>query len=171
MCVIDPSTGAGLRSQAAVFRRQQNDTLAVVNNQRVPITQAAGNVATAGQAEWYIRGTPFSIQLAANNRADFITFGSPRAVSATELVYLGDANSVPVYAMASEVQPFRPALEQRRAQSGTELSAMLTADPALRTNIDNLRAVYVPMRAVGCQFQTLNRQEPVRKGGGGGDEG
>jgi hypothetical protein len=139
--------------------------MAVVSGQRVPLSQAAPSVATAAQADWYIRGTPFTIQLAPRNTAQYITSGGVRSVSNTELVYLGDAGGVPVYAEASAVAEFQTQFAEQRTQRGNDLGAILAANRALRTEVDDLQTVYVPIRPVGCGFQALQRQEPVRKSG------
>ncbi len=160
--MVDPAQGSGLVDVAAVYRPSSRDTLAVVSGQRVPLSQATPNTPTAANADWYIRGTPFRIQLAPRNTAEFITSGGVSSMSG--LVYLGNANGVPVYAQQSAIGQFQQQFATARAQRNNDLNAILANNRALRTEVDNLRQVYVPIRVTGCVFQALQRQEPVRKG-------
>ena len=81
--------------------------------------------------------------------------------SPESLVFLGTVNGVPVYADVDEAASFRAQLQ---AQTNRDLTAIL-ANRALRDEIDDVRTLYVPLRATGCVFQPVLRQEPVRKGG------
>lgn len=148
----------------AVYRPSSRDTVAEVGGQRVPLSQAAPTVTTGANADWYIRGTPFTVTLAPRNEAQFITQGGVRSMSANDLVYMGDVGGMPVYGDADDVAAFRAQLDQARTQRGNDLQAILAADSALRTRFDDLAVIYVPIRPVGCVFQPLQRQEPVRKG-------
>ena len=158
VCVVD-QTGA-VRMQSATFLVASGDTVVEQGGQRVPLRQALGNVRVAQGEDWYVRGTPF-IVTSGQYRAEFVTYGQASMRSPESVTFLGTVNGVPVYADTDEAQAIRT---QLAAQTNRDLSAML-ANRELRDAIDDFRTVYVPLRAVGCSFQPLLRQEPVRKGG------
>lgn len=165
MCVIDPSAPGGIRMQEATFRYATNDTVVTQGANRVPLSQVVPNVQTAQNADWYVRGTPFTMTVG-NVRADFITYGTAQTLSPNDVAFLGLVRGVPVYADRDEVADIMSALEAARsANAAMDLEAILRENRELRNEVDDLQTVYVPLRAVGCSFQAVQRQEQVKKGG------
>jgi hypothetical protein len=161
VCVVDPGAPNGIRMQSAVFRHASSDTVVVSGGQTTPLRQTVGNVPTAGQADWYVRGTPFVLTMG-RAREEFVTYGQPTAMT-SGITYLGMANGYPVYANTSNVSAFQSQLATAvQAQNG-DLAAALGGNAQLRTQFDQVTTIYVPMSVVGCRMQGLQRQEPVRK--------
>ncbi len=161
VCVVDPGASGGLRMQDAVFRHASSDTVVVAGGQTTPLRQTVGNVPTAANADWYVRGTPFVMAMG-RAREEFVTYGQPTMMQ-SGIVYLGNANGFPVYANANDVAPFQARLAPAVQQRNGDLAAALGANTQLRTAFDRVNTIYVPMAVVGCRFQGLQRQEPVRK--------
>jgi hypothetical protein len=160
VCVVDPTAPGGIRMQTATFIVASGDTVVERGGQRIPLGQAVGNIAVAQTQDWYVRGTPFVLS-SGSYRAEYVTYGQASMRSPESLAFVGTVGGVPVYADTDEVQSIRTQLD---AQTNRELSAIL-ANRALRDELDDVRTLYVPLRATGCVFQPLQRQEPVRKGG------
>jgi hypothetical protein len=131
---------------------------------RVPLSQVIPSVQTAQSADWYVRGTPFTMTVG-GVRADFITYGTAQTLSSQDVVFLGLVNGVPVYADRDEVADIIGNLETARQAANNDLVATLNQNRQLRNEFDDLMTVYVPLRAVGCSFQAVQRQEQVKKGG------
>jgi len=161
VCVVDPGATGGLRMQNAVFRHASSDTVVVAGGQTTPLRQTVGNVATAANADWYVRGTPFVLTMG-RAREEFVTYGQPSTMQ-SGIVYIGVANGHPVYANASDVSAFQAQLATAVQQRNGDLAAALGADNQLRTAFDRVTTIHVPMSVIGCRFQSLQRQEPVRK--------
>ncbi len=162
VCVIDPTNAAGIRMQSARFVHASGDTVVVQGNQRIPLRQAIGTVATAESADWYVRGAPFVVNMQARQTAEFTTYGGPTRLQPADVLFLGTVNGLGVYVGSNEAAALRAPLQ---AAQGADLAAKLAGSDALRTAFDEVRVVYVPLRAVGCAFQPLQRQEEVRKSG------
>ncbi|MGH7502707.1 MAG: hypothetical protein ACREL7_13250 [Longimicrobiales bacterium] len=161
VCVVDPGAPNGMRMQSAVFRHANGDTVVVSGGQTTPLRQTVGNVPTAGQADWYVRGTPFVLTMG-RAREEFVTYGQPTMMS-SGVTYVGMANGYPVYANTSDVSAFQSQLATAvQAQNG-DLGSALGGDAGLRTQFDRVMTIHVPMSVVGCRMQGLQRQEPVRK--------
>jgi hypothetical protein len=164
VCVVDPTAPSGIRMQFATFLVASGDTVVVTGGQRVPLRSAVGDVMTAQQADWYVRGTPFRLT-SGNYSAEFVTYGAQAVRQPSDLVYLGTVNGYPVYASSSD-PALTPQIRQGFANvTDRDLAVVFRTNTNLRTGFDEIRTVYVPARAVGCTFQPLQRQEPVRKGG------
>jgi hypothetical protein len=156
--VLDPSAAGGMRMQAAKYRQATNDT--VVGTQ--PLRMTVSSVRTAANADWYVRGTPFVMQMG-QFREEFVTYGRPESVACNSLVYVGNVNDYPVYVNPSDIAAFRSNLETAvRARNG-DLAGVLGANRQLREQFDGVRTIYVPIDAVGPRMQALQRQEQVRK--------
>lgn len=162
VCVIDPTTTQGIRMQQAMFVHASGDTVVVTAGQRVPLRQSVGTLTTAENADWYVRGAPFVVPMTAQQRAEFATYGGPTRLQPADVVFLGTVSGMGVYVGTNEAQALRAPLQ---AAQGADLAAKLAASQALRTAFDEVRVVYVPLRAIGCAFQPLQRQEEVRKTG------
>jgi hypothetical protein len=149
----------------AKFVVASGDTVVVSGTTRTPLRQTVGNVNTAANADWYVRGTPF-VLTAGSHRVEFVTYGQGQMMQANDMAYLGMINGYPVYADTDDVQAFRARLDQARATAGNDnLGPILASNAQLRTSIDGVRTIYVPLSATGCRFQALQHQEQVRKGG------
>ncbi len=161
VCVVDPSAPGALRIQSAKFLVASGDTVVEQAGQRIPIAQAVGTVPVAQGQDWYVRGTPF-ILTGGRYRAEYVTYGQATMRSPESLTFLGTVNGMPVFADTDEAAALRAQLE---ALPNRDLTVVVRDNRALRDGIDDIRTIYVPVRAVGCNFQPLLRQEPVRKGG------
>jgi hypothetical protein len=161
VCILDTGAPNGMRMQSAVFRHASGDTVVVSGGQTTPLRQTVGTMPTAGQADWYVRGTPFVLTMG-RAREEFVTYGQPSMMS-SGLTYVGMANGYAVYANTSAVSAFQSQLATAvQAQNG-DLGAALGGNAQLRTQFDGVTTIYVPMSVVGCRMQGLQRQEPVRK--------
>jgi hypothetical protein len=160
VCVIDPTAPNGIRMQSATFLVASGDTVVERGGQRVPLSQAVGTLPVAQNQDWYVRGAPF-VLTSGSYRAEYVTYGTASMRSPESLVYIGTVNGMPVFADVDEASSFRSQLD---AQTNRDLSAIL-GNRALRDEIDDVRTLYVALRATGCVFQPVLRQEPVRKGG------
>ncbi|MCI0432216.1 MAG: outer membrane beta-barrel protein [Gemmatimonadetes bacterium] len=161
VCVVDPGASGGLRMQSAVFRHASSDTVVVSGDQTTPLRQTVGNVNTAANADWYVRGTPFVLAMG-RAREEFVTYGQPSMMQ-SGIVYIGMANNHAVYANASDVSAFQSQLAAAVQQRNGDLAGALGANNSLRTSFDRVNTIFVPMTVIGCRFQGLQRQEPVRK--------
>jgi len=91
---------------------------------------------------------------------------TPRVVEATDLAYLGMVNGYPVYADKDDVADVIDELNDlNKAQQGRDLGEILNQQKDLREALNDVKVLYVPMTAIGCTFQAVQRQEEVRKGG------
>jgi hypothetical protein len=163
VCVIDPTTTGGIRTESAVFVPSTGDTLITVNGQRVPLRTATSGVIVASNASWYVSGAPLVMNIG-SERVELATTGTPRMVTATDLAFLGTINGLPVYADADEVQDVREELaELNRAQRGTDLGKLLSEHKDIREDLADVKVFYVPLQPTGCVFQALQVQEQVRK--------
>lgn len=159
VCVVDPSSGTGLRTVNATYRIEQRDTM--VNGQ--PIRTAVGPVMVATQADWYIAGRPMALTVD-RNTTEFVTYGGARVIGASDLEFLGTVNGLPVYASRNDVGDIREELaELRGARNSNDLAQILEEEDELREELEELDVVYVPLQPVGCVFQGLQRVEQVRK--------
>jgi opacity protein-like surface antigen len=164
VCVIDPTTTAGIRMQPAVFRVDQRDTLVVRDGQRIPLSQAVGNVMIARDADWYVRGQPLTLRIGAD-QLEYLTYQGARQIEADRLVFLGTINGYPVYADRDEVADMVGTLNQlHAAQPGRDLGLILAENRTLRTQLEDVQFLYVPLEATGCVFQPVQIMEQVRKG-------
>jgi hypothetical protein len=152
-----------MRTLSAKFRHATNDTVIVQAGATQPLRQAVANVRTAGNAEWYVRGTPFVMQMG-QLREEFVTYGRPETVPCNSLVYIGMVNGYPVYVNPSDIAEFQTELQAAVSAANGDLAAALAANRQLRERFDTVRTIYVPIDAVGPRMQALQRQEQVRKG-------
>jgi hypothetical protein len=163
VCVVDPTTGAGIRTQSALFYPARGDTVVLVNSREVPLRDAFGNVFVASNADWYIRGQPLTLMVG-RERIEYVTYGTAHMVQASDLAFLGTVNGVPVYADRDDVSDIRDELEDlNQAQRGADLARLMTEHRNLRQELADVKVVYVPLQPTGCVFQPLQLQEQVRK--------
>jgi hypothetical protein len=151
--------------QTAVFRHASSDTVVVVGGNRVPLSQSVTMVTVAENQDWYVRGTPFTVTVTPQYRAEFLAYGTPTTMTSDQLAFIGTINGVPVYATKADVMDIQQELDEALRARNRDLAAVLREQQDLREEFDEIKALYVPLRATGCVFTTLQRQEPTRKGG------
>jgi hypothetical protein len=158
--VTAPGT-AMIRVRDAKFLISTGDTVIEEGGRRIPIRQLAGDIMLAQGQDWFVRGTPFMLA-AANYKAEFVTYGQPIPKQPEELTFLGTVGGIAVFADRDEVAHLAPKLA---VMTNRDLTVIIRDNASLREELDDIKTLYVPHRAVGCIFQPLLRQEPVRKGG------
>lgn len=164
VCVIDPTAPGGIRMQQAVLVGGR-DTVVVVGGSDRPFSSSLGNVTVASNADWYVRGQPLVIKAGNTNTIEYVTYGSSRIVSSSDLAYVGNVNGMPVYADRDDVAGFISELDElNRARPGTDLGVFIADNRELRTELETVKVLYAPMSASGCVFQAVQLQEQVRKG-------
>jgi hypothetical protein len=164
VCVVDPTVRSGLRTQTAYYRFAERDTVVDMNGQRVPLNQAVGTVMVARDADWYVRGQPLTIR-AGNERIEYVTYMGARQIEADRLAYLGTVNGYPVYADRDEVADVMVRMNQLSdADRNRDLGEILAANRDLRTGLQGVQYLYVPVEPTGCVFQPLQVMEGVSKG-------
>lgn len=164
VCVVDPTVRSGLRTQTAWYRFEQRDTVVELNGQRVPLNQAVGNVMVVRDADWYVRGQPLVITVG-NERMEYTTYMGARQIEADRLAYLGTVNGYPVYADRDEVADVMVRMNQLTdAQRNRDLGVILAENRDLRTDLQGVQYLYVPVEPTGCVFQPLVIMEGVSKG-------
>lgn len=162
VCILDPAAG-GMRTVDARFRHASSDTVVMQGGTARPIRQLVSSVNTAGNADWYVRGAPFVLQMG-QVREEFVTYGRPESLGCGSLAYVGMANGYPVYVRPSDIADYRGELQNALARHNGDLAATLAAERTLRDRFDAVRTIYLPVDAVGPRMQPLQRQEQVRKG-------
>lgn len=164
VCVIDPTAPGGIRMQDATLV-EGRDTVISVNGTDRPFRESVGNVMVATNADWYVQGQPLTMTIG-KNKVSYLTYGTPRTVTSSDVAYLGTINGYPVYADQDDVHDVISELNDlNKAQQGRDLGEILDQQKDLREALDNVKVLYVPMNATGCTFQAVQRQEEVRKGG------
>jgi hypothetical protein len=164
VCVVDPTSSTGIRSQNAIFLPERGDTMVIVNGERVLLRNSVGHVMVARDADWYIRGQPLVMNVG-NNRIEYLTYQGARHIEADRLSYLGTINGYPVYADRDEVADIIMPIQTLRAENpGTDLGTLLVNRRDLRDRVEDIRYLYVPLEPTGCVFQTVQVMEQVRKG-------
>jgi opacity protein-like surface antigen len=164
VCVVDPTSSTGIRTQNAVFLPERGDTMVIVNGERTLLRNSIGHVMVARDADWYIRGQPLVMNVG-NNRVEYLTYQGARHIEADRLSYLGTINGYPVYADRDEVADIIVPIQTLRAERpGTDLGTLLVNRRDLRDRVEDVRFLYVPLEPTGCVFQTVQVMEQVRKG-------
>ncbi|HUG39081.1 MAG TPA: hypothetical protein VMM12_01280 [Longimicrobiales bacterium] len=164
VCVIDPAAPGGIRMVDAIYLPERGDTMVVVSGQRQALRGTLPRVMLANESDWFVRGEPLQLRLAPDLTLEYTTWQSGRVIPATDLEYLGNVRGLPVYASRNDVEDFRTDLrELRRAQANNDLDAILAARADIRSEIEDIQFLYVPLRPVGCVFQTVQQVEQVRK--------
>jgi hypothetical protein len=165
VCVIDPTAPGGVRMQEVFYRPATRDTVIVRNGERVALRTTLGDVRVAADADWFVQGRPLAVT-SGRQRVEFVTYGTSRLIEANDLVFLGTVNGVPIYASATDAQPFRADLEQARTTLATQdLLVIMQQRPALYQRVQRVDILYAPLQPIGCIFQPLQRVEPTLKGG------
>jgi hypothetical protein len=162
VCVIDTGAPGGVRTLDAQYRYASNDTVVISGGTPRPIRSAVSSINTAGSADWFVRGTPFVLQMG-RYREEFVTYGRPELVGCPNLAYVGMVNGFPVYVNPGDVTAFRPELEAAVRAANGDLATALAGNDRLRTQFDAIRSIWIPIDAVGPRMQALQRQEQVRK--------
>ena len=165
VCVIDPSATGGIRMQAATFRHAQRDTIVMVNGTATPLRSSVGNVMTARNAAWYMRGEPLELTV---NRETllYLPYATATVIEPDRIVYIGNVNGFPIYADRDEIADVVTAINTYRAgRADVELGTILATNANARNTVQSAPYLYVPLDAYGCTFQPLARQDDVRKGG------
>jgi len=163
VCVVDPSSHE-LRNVSAIYVPSTRDTMVVVNGQRQQFDDVYTNRAPlyVSNAEWFRAGRPLTLQVG-QMRTEWVTYGGPRAIDASDLAFLGTIQGTPVYAAEDDVAGIRNELaDLRRAQNQHDLTEIARASSRLRQELSELEVVYVPLEP-GCVFQPMRRAEEVRK--------
>jgi hypothetical protein len=164
VCVVDPTATGGLRTQSA-FLVGGRDTVVVVNGSDVAFTTTVGNVTTISNADFYVQGRPLTMTIG-TGKAEYAVYGTPRVIDATDLTYVGTVNGYPVYADRDDIKDINDEINDlNKANAGKDLGEILNAQKNLREAFANVKVLYAPTTAYGCQFQALQRQDEVRKGG------
>jgi opacity protein-like surface antigen len=164
VCVVDPTVPNGIRTQTAYYRFAERDTVVMVNGARVPLNQAVGNVMVAREADWYVRGQPLTITVG-NERIEYVSYMGARHIEADRLAYLGTVNGYPVYADRDEVADVMVTMNQLSdTERDRDLGVILAANRNLRTGLQGVQYLYVPVEPTGCVFQAVQRMEGVSKG-------
>jgi hypothetical protein len=113
-------------------------------------------------ADWYRAGKPLTLTVG-DMKSEWVTYGGPRMIEASDLALLGTLNGTPVYAAAEDVKDIRSDLEElQRARNQRDLQDIANSSRKLREDIAELDVVYVPLEP-GCVFQPMRRAEEVRK--------
>jgi hypothetical protein len=162
VCVLDTGAPNGVRTLDAQYRYASNDTVVMVGGNPQPIRSAVSSINTAGNADWFVRGTPFIMQMG-RYREEFVTYGRPEIVGCPNLVHVGMVNGFPVYVNPGDVTAYRAELQAAVAAANGDLAAALAGNTRLRTQFDAVRSIWIPIDPVGPRMQALQRQEQVRK--------
>jgi hypothetical protein len=164
VCVVDLTATSGLRTQSA-FLVGGRDTVVVVNGADQPFMTTVGTVTVATNADWYVQGRPLTMTIG-TGKAEYAVYGTPRIIDANDLNYVGTINGYPVYADRDDIKDINDEINDlNKANAGKDLGEILNAQKNLREAFSNVKVLYVPTTAYGCQFQAVQRQEEVRKGG------
>jgi hypothetical protein len=162
VCVIDPATGvAGMRTLTAFYRPTEGDTLVDEAGNRVPLSGFGTNLRVATDEDWYVRGLPLTIEYG-NVRQQYTPYGRAQVMADHDLVVLGTVNGLPIYANADDAAAFRAAAGDELIADG-DLPALLIAQPEARDEFNEITMLYIPTRAIGCEFGPLQRMEDIRK--------
>jgi len=163
VCVVDPTTGTGVRMQPAIRMIQSGDTLVMQGGQRVALRNAFANVRVARNANWYVAGEPLVMEVGPD-RVEFIPYGSAMVVEANQLTFVGNVNGYPVYVESDEAADVRQALNSLRdARMTGDLGDILAEERDLHDEMADILYWYVPLSATDCVFQPLQRSLPVIK--------
>ena len=163
VCVVDPTSPNGIRMQDALFLPATNDTVLVVNGNRVPLRQSVGQIQVARTADWYVRGEPLTLKVG-QHQLQYLTYQGATQIPADQLTFLGTINGYPVYANSAEVADLNTQLsELRTAQARNDLENILDQHDDVRGKLEDIKLLYVPLEPTGCVFQTVQLLEQVRK--------
>ena len=156
VCVIDNSAAQGMQMVNATFNPQTGDTVVTAAAGQQKLAEAYADRVVVGSKDWYTRGEPLAL-----GRARFMSTGTPQVFQPGQVVYLGQLDGMAVFGDATEAAGLVRALGPT-AGTGTDLAVSVQKAPVARA-LRDVKTVYVPARAAGCQLQPLTRQEEVRK--------
>ncbi|HEX6309097.1 MAG TPA: hypothetical protein VFZ69_12960, partial [Longimicrobiales bacterium] len=98
-------------------------------------------------------------------RMEYTSYMGARQIEADRLAYLGTVNGYPVYADRDEVADVMVRMNQLTdAQRNRDLGVILGENRDLRTDLQGVQYLYVPIEPTGCVFQPLQVMEGVSKG-------
>ena len=158
VCLIDPAAPQGFRMQEA---RLLNASDTVINL-RVADRLIQERVPVAMKADWYINGKPLLIGTGADS-IDLFTYGSPRAFTSGQLVILGVARGMPIYAdLRNASLALQEIAKASRGNRNRDLGEILAESKTVRERVDRIGIFYVPLSVVGCVFQAVIRGEDSR---------
>jgi hypothetical protein len=164
VCVIDPAAAGGIRSVSAIRMVQSGDTMVMRGADRVALRTTVPTMPLVGTADWYVAGRPLVLPMQ-RTEARYLATGRAVPMSANQLTLVGSLQGMPVYAEQGAVSGIATRLGTINANGPADLAATLRANADIRTAFADIRTLYVPAQVVGCQFQPLQLQEEVRKGG------
>ena len=151
VCIIDTIAPGGMMTIGALHVRATNDTVILQPEGRVPIARAVAGPRVLAEATWTDAKTP--IQLAgANGRVRFALSGSPRVQNPGKVALLAMMRGAPIFTVPSEGGRMRAELESFAAR-GMDLEKALQQRATLRRQLENVQALYIPTKLVGCEFQ------------------
>lgn len=156
ICVADPASPEGLTILEAEFRPAQGDTVVVQQGRVITIREYVSHDPTMVENRNALIGERQVIQIeTGQNPIVFEPSGEARAMS-EGVVYVGNVNGVPLYAMKSDLRTLQSRLEETR--SSQNLGEWLLTDPAnARVFRSEVMRVYVPVERVGCVFRPLRQ--------------
>lgn len=157
VCVLDDRSDEGLREVQAYRLRTNGDTVVVMNGDTVMLANAVRPTIVATDTDWYIRGAPLELG-SGTTRISYTPVGGARMIEPEDLVYVGRMNGMPVYIDRASATGVLMNLGPM-----TDLSREVSQNSEVRTALQNVNVIYVPLQNVGCVFQGMQRQEEVRK--------
>jgi len=164
VCVIDPSGPMGIRTVEGTFIPSTNETFVMQNGNRVLLSNAYTTVPVASGSDWFVQGQPLTLTIGPTGKAQYTTYGSSRVIDAGDLGYLGTVHGLAIYADKDDVKDVQHQLDElRSAQANADFNDILNQQKDLRSRLDNMKVVYVPLQPTGCVFQAMQRVEEVRK--------
>jgi hypothetical protein len=155
VCIIDPSQPSGIRTQSALYRELQRDTVVMQNGNRVALSQVTGSAMVARDATWYNQGKP--LQLMIGTRPTwYLAYGSARQMDADRMAFLGTINGYPAYAERDQVASLIGAFDAARAANpNRDLGVVLADRRDLHDAVEALPFIYVPLQRTNCVFQPM----------------
>jgi hypothetical protein len=162
LCVIDPAAETGTRTLLGTYTAESRDTTVQLGPLPAPLRAVMAHVKVALDARWFIQGQPLDLPFGEPSK--YVTDGWGQAMDPDKLVYLGTSSGLTLFAHRYEAGALDYELRHQRWLAGTtELSIVLNGRDDLRLLLRSLPIVYVPLTAVGCEFQALRRLEEIRK--------
>ncbi len=157
LCMLHPASVHGLRTVEAVRRVGEPDTFAILDDRRVPLDRAIGDVRVAGQTAWFRARRDLEVPLGGGRAPRrFAIYDVSRIIEGGQLTYLGTVDGLPLFAASDDAAPMRAELGKLLA-TDTDLPKLLASNARLRNAFRALQVVYVPLRPTGCVFQALLR--------------
>ncbi|MFW6330213.1 MAG: hypothetical protein ACOC3J_00675 [Gemmatimonadota bacterium] len=164
VCVIDPDTEYGLVEMEAIYLPETRDTMVMRDGMRRDFGTVVPDVMLANEADWFVRGEPLTINIGPGATIEYTTWQSARMIDADQVMMIGTSRGLPVYASRDDIAGFSADWEAARdAAMSDELDDILEENAELAAELEEIQYLYVPLRATGCVFQTVEMVEQVRK--------